>query len=199
MSGEVLTGVGVVDEALVAAREQVGVLSETVKRELGNAAADTDVEVTLRDVRGAANSFINKTKPGKLGEKKPYSKGKDPTLKDGWVALRFRLTEEQKDVVVAALSRSRQLAPGIEASKKLWMNIHMERIAAEFIATHGTVVEDPEDDKSGALNADEQLAVVAQLTNRLLEQAKKIIAGQPREIGERFVAEITEGLRAFAA
>jgi hypothetical protein len=119
---------------LVKARGAISLLQDTAKK----AAAQEEHERAEleRDVAAASKAFLSQTEPEKLDLQVRAAKrvGKDPSLDQGWVTLRFRITVEQRDVIWGAMERAREIA---QVPGKLWKGVALEYVAADFVAGHG--------------------------------------------------------------
>lgn len=125
-------------------RQRVEALKDKISQRL-LVINDEEIEPFLKDVRGASTSFLTKTSIDKVLEKRENSERRrnDPKLEDGWVTLRFRITETQRDLLNDVLDRVREIA-GIQG--RLWKGVALEWLCADFIAGHGGA---GENDKGG--------------------------------------------------
>lgn len=133
---------------LVVARQAIEDLNRSAVTKADSGSLEPIVESLERDVSGASKRFLAATKPEKLtvaGQTpKRTQRSQDPKLGDGWVTLRFRITVDQRKVIMNAMERCKELA-GVEG--KMWKGIALEYVAADFIASHGAPKQDaPEAD-----------------------------------------------------
>lgn len=125
---EIATGIEDTRQAVEALKDKI-----TARLPIIN---DEEIEPFLKDVRGASTSFLTKTSIDKALEKREKNerRGYDPKLEDGWVTLRFRITQKQRDMLNEALERVKETA-GI--SGRLWKGVALEWLCADFLAGHG--------------------------------------------------------------
>ena len=110
-------------------------LRQTAKTQIDGGKLHPDTESLERDVSGATNKFLSDTKDEKLKNSKRVRPGKDPKLEDGWTTLRFRITLEQRDIVMAAMAKTKELSGKVGG--KLWKGVALEWVAADFLASYG--------------------------------------------------------------
>lgn len=120
------------------ARFHVSDLKTTLEKQLKDEhnvnLLNEDAEVLLRNAHGASNRFLVNTEKHKLEKLPKKPRSKDPKLEDGWVTLRFRITEAQRDIVDAAMKRAKEIS---EIKGKLWKGVALEWVASDFLAGHG--------------------------------------------------------------
>jgi len=121
---------------LIKARNVMEDLKQEAETHIASGGLDPDTEVVERDVSGATNKFLSDTKDEKLTRKRRVRPNKDPKLEDGWTTLRFRITLEQRDIIMAAMERAKELSTQIPG-KRAWKGVMLEYVAAEFLASNG--------------------------------------------------------------
>lgn len=122
---------------LVVARQAIEDLNKAASQKADSGALEPAIETLERNVSGASKKFLAATKPEKLKRGAPgprKKRSKDPKLESGWVTLRFRITMDQRQVIMAAMERAREIA---QVNNKMWKGVALEYVAADFLASHG--------------------------------------------------------------
>lgn len=122
---------------LIVARQAIEDLNKEACKKADSGSLEPAVETLERNVSGASKKFLAATKAERLTRSKspPRKKrSKDPKLEQGWVTLRFRITMDQRQVIMAAMERSREIA---QVNNKMWKGVALEYVAADFLASHG--------------------------------------------------------------
>lgn len=130
---------------LVVARQAIEDLNKAASQKADSGSLEPAIEVLERNVSGASKKFLAATKPEKLKRTSATTPRKkrsnDPKLDAGWVTLRFRITLDQRQVVMAAMERAREIA---QVNNKMWKGVALEYVAADFLASHGFPNEIPQ-------------------------------------------------------
>lgn len=122
---------------LIVARQAIEDLNKEACQKADSGSLEPAIETLERNVSGASKKFLAATKPERLTRSKspPQKKrSKDPKLEQGWVTLRFRITMDQRQVIMAAMERVREIA---QVNDKMWKGVALEYVAADFLASHG--------------------------------------------------------------
>ena len=88
-------------------------------------------------IAGAGSKFLAETELARIARKanrKPRRQN-DPKLEEGWVTLRFRITEQQRAVVEAACDKVLELSG--KDKKGAYKGWALEMCCADFLAGHG--------------------------------------------------------------
>jgi len=128
-------------EQLAVARTAVTMLRQGIEKKAEVETLSDDEQQVFKDVKGASARFLNATEVDKL-DRKPRSK--DPKQEDGWFTLRFRITEDQKDVIMNACKRAKEVA---ELEGRVWKGVALEWVCADFLAGHGMPAVEGDEDK----------------------------------------------------
>ncbi len=130
---------------LIVARTAIESLKKTADGSASGGGLSPEIAVLERDVIGASSKFLFATKKEKLTSQvaqKKINRSKDPKIEDGWVTLRFRITPDQRHIIMAAMERAREMSN--LGGAKQWKGISLEYVAADFLASHGPPVNVPD-------------------------------------------------------
>jgi hypothetical protein len=122
---------------LIVARQAIQDLSKTATAKADSGKLEPDLEALERDVSTAGNRFLVATKDERLlrgRHSKKVGRGSDPKLGDGWVTLRFRITLSQREIIMAAMERAKEMA---DVEGRGWKGVALEYVAADYLASHG--------------------------------------------------------------
>lgn len=122
-------------DSLDKARGVISELRDTAKSSAKILKAHPELHSNELDIAGASNKFLADTTEARIA--KPPAKPRranDPKIEEGWVTLRFRITEEQRTIINAAMDKAKEIA---EVEGRLWKGVALEYVAADFLSSHG--------------------------------------------------------------